>query len=483
MFLKKFDLISPRITLFFEGGKRHSSVGSGLITLISIKIIIILSIIFLREVLFKKFPTSYYYNRYSKTTLRYEMSPKEIFHFLTFGVRFKVDPLKVKIIGVKLNQLQYFQTKEDESHIDHWVYEICSENSVYVRVANERAKNEYFKSIADCSYCISKFYNATTKMYYNIENENFIYPIITSGFESENALNYGIFILSNYTGSEYVNTLGFYTLHFIDNYVNVEEYHQPFISYFNNFSMSMSKNTFATSHVNFNRLLLRTDDGYFVNKIKEKETFVFENHEKALNDLSVSNKKIIGSFYFWIKKRANVHERRYKKIQDALSSIGGLAKVVTGFASIINYLFLDFVVVNDLNKFFEVDKNQKVLQKRGTIISLGPSKKEIIVKKDFKKCVLGKKLKIFPFIQHKFFFKRRKIIEWILSYRVRILSEEKILKTHLMLKLIKFCWKDNLKKVIEIDKITGYNVTGSAPVNTSSSILDIEKERGIFKIK
>ena len=59
-----FDFISPRITLFYKGQLKHSSIPSVFISIISVISITILSIIFSLDFILRRNPTAFYYNRY-----------------------------------------------------------------------------------------------------------------------------------------------------------------------------------------------------------------------------------------------------------------------------------------------------------------------------------------------------------------------------------------------------------------------------------
>ena len=60
--LKSCDKLSPLINLYYRNQDRHSSLLSGILTIISYFILISLSIIFSLEFFLKKNPTSFFYN-------------------------------------------------------------------------------------------------------------------------------------------------------------------------------------------------------------------------------------------------------------------------------------------------------------------------------------------------------------------------------------------------------------------------------------
>ena len=81
MLLKRCDLISPRITLYFKGEQSHSSIFSGIVTIISYLFIFVYLIYDIKEYIYKENPTIYFYNRYVKDTGSYPLNSSSIFHF------------------------------------------------------------------------------------------------------------------------------------------------------------------------------------------------------------------------------------------------------------------------------------------------------------------------------------------------------------------------------------------------------------------
>ena len=49
MFLKEIDFLSPQISLYYQGSSSHSSIASGILSIITILLIIYISIIHLKD--------------------------------------------------------------------------------------------------------------------------------------------------------------------------------------------------------------------------------------------------------------------------------------------------------------------------------------------------------------------------------------------------------------------------------------------------
>ena len=64
MFFKKCDLISPSITLYFKGESIHSSIFSGVLTIVSYLTIFSFSIYYTIGFIYRSNPNIYFYTRY-----------------------------------------------------------------------------------------------------------------------------------------------------------------------------------------------------------------------------------------------------------------------------------------------------------------------------------------------------------------------------------------------------------------------------------
>ena len=67
---------------------------------------------------------------------------------------------------------------------------------------------------------------------------------------------------------------------------------------------------------------------------------------------------IIIAFYFWMQNRLQFYQRNYKKFQDVLGDIGGLSSIVLTLATIINFLFTDFIILLDTEELLLSSDNK-----------------------------------------------------------------------------------------------------------------------------
>ena len=355
---KYLDNVSPNITLFYKGYECHSSSISGIITILTYMAIIILGFIFSFDFVFKRNPTSYFYNRFVYDVGTFSFNNTGIFHFIQAGEtnNYTYDNRIVNVIGVN----DYSSLISENTNItlyDHWIYEPCNNQHIgnlkdYLNDSN----TSFYNGI-----CINKFYNKTTKKIININDTNFKYPIIAHGTSNPNSNPYGIFILRCQNHSELNKTdcydkdisdkkileVDIINMHFIDHYIDVKNYHYPLVRFHNKIRNQIVLSSYTINHLNFKPLKLNTHTGIILNSNSELNSFNFDVNEKLTNE--ESNTGIYGSFYFWMQNQMNIYDRTYQKVQDISASISGISKLLTIIGYYINYLFAKITLINDLS--------------------------------------------------------------------------------------------------------------------------------------
>ena len=285
---KQLDNLSPKITLFYKGLKRHSSSISGIITIIIYITIIILGLIFSFDFIFKKNPSSYFYNRFTYDVGTFSFNNKGIFHFIEIGNNIKYDNRIVNVIGI--NEYSSFIIEDINLTLyDHWIYEPCNNE----HIGNLKYYlNDFEKSFYN-GICINKFYNKTTKKIININDKNFKYPIIEHGSSNPNSNSYGIFILrcQNYSilnktycydkdiSDKKIIEVDIINLYFIDQYIDVTNYNYPLVRFYNKIRNQVVLSSYTINHLNFNPLKLNTHTGIILNSNNELISFNFYENE------------------------------------------------------------------------------------------------------------------------------------------------------------------------------------------------------------
>ena len=84
MFLKKIDFLSPEITLFYKGSLSHSSIVSGILTIIAIIIIIIISYCYAIELIEREnsLPNVSSFTLFAEDASSFPINSSSFFHFI-----------------------------------------------------------------------------------------------------------------------------------------------------------------------------------------------------------------------------------------------------------------------------------------------------------------------------------------------------------------------------------------------------------------
>jgi hypothetical protein len=152
----------------------------------------------------------------------------------------------------------------------------------------------------------------------------------------------------------------------VDNYADVLNYKNPLTKYLFAVTNGIFSGTFTTNHLNFNPAQVITDNGIFVENIKEEVSYIYSFNEKITSNqdllitddignpiLDENGKEkykstgIIIAFYFWMQNNLQLYQRKYQKIQDVLGDIGGLSSIILTIVSVINLLISDFIILLD----------------------------------------------------------------------------------------------------------------------------------------
>ena len=376
---QKLDILSPKITLFFKGKVHHSSSLSMFLSLLSILITICFSIIFLQD-LKRKNPSAFFYNRFLDEVNPIPYNSSGLFHLLNLtDDKFPYEPNKLfTIVGVD-NYMYLFDFNDIES-FDHYIYDYC-ENSDIKGIEELVLKNTF---LFNKLFCVKKFYNKTTQKIYNLNNEEFVYPELIYGASASQASVYGI-IVEKCKNSSIINnnhcysdeiinqglkTLIGYSIDFLDHNIIIDDYANPNSNIYHSIKNLYSFGTgYTTNHLNFLPTMLRTNNGYFLDNEVTLNSYKFSFNEKLTTLFSEEenpNKGIYAAFYFWFQNQEDTFVRSYKKIQDILGSITGIARIIFLCAKAINLLIHHYTYINDTN--FDLKLNyRKILDKTSSM--------------------------------------------------------------------------------------------------------------------
>jgi hypothetical protein len=296
MFLRKVDFISPPITIFYKGESSHTSIFSGILSLIVYGFTFIFGIIFFVNYFRRVNPQVYYYNRYVENAGEFPINSSSIFNFIQIidastNIPNEVDFDLVRIIGIE-ETIDEYEKNNNLSEYNHWIYGKCNNNSDIEGINNLITFERFTESA-----CIRKYYNKEEHKYYETTDINFKWPTLLYGCSHPNRTFYGIIMekCRNDTTKqlsdgkkcksedkiiEYIQNNSI-NLQLLDNLADVVNYKNPFTKYFYSITNGLFEDGYTINHLNLNPATLITDDDLFFEKTKEIESYFYEQNEKV----------------------------------------------------------------------------------------------------------------------------------------------------------------------------------------------------------
>ena len=358
MMIQNLDFLSPKITLFFKGRYKHSSILSGLITILSYSVILVCIIYYTLEFIDRSNPTIYFFNRYVEDTGVYPLNESSLFHYINLisASRNKTtiyDFNSIRIFGI-IRTLDSYIQKYEYSENDHWEYALCNYDE---DITHKKLKDIIDKNTFSQSACIKRYYSSTDKKYFNKGESGFIWPTLEHGMSHPNRTLYGIIVEScqNNSLKNNCNSIeaieSFFkryaiSLNFIDHYADALNYKEPFTYYFNSITSGLTiSTTISLNNLNFNPSLIRTHNGLIMDNLVQEKSHSFIQSEKVT--VNKQGKSAVSAFYFWMQNNMIYNERYYKRFQDLLSNIGGLGSFILLIGLSINKLFSYYVILLD----------------------------------------------------------------------------------------------------------------------------------------
>ena len=365
-FIRKLDMISPPITLYFKGEDQHSSIFSGILSIIVGLIILAATIYYFLGFINKDSPKAYFFNRYIEDAGDFPLNSSSIFNFIQFID--KKDDSKMgfdfnSLVAIGLEDLYYDEYMNDPdriSTIDHWIYGPCNFGTDIegIEYLIDRAKYNN-------SACIRKYYDKNKDQYFNTGENGFRWPMLEKGMSNKNRKYYGIIVQrcdqipeyiktkvpkckSSNEITEYISNVGL-IYEIVDHYADMLNYDMPFTKYIYEITSTMTNGIYIINHLNFNPASMVTHNGFFFDSTIEEHSYFFTQNEKHTIDQSVleegqtTNGCLIG-IYLWMQNSLQYYERTYDRIQDLLSDIGGISSILMTIAYYIN-LFVNHYMI------------------------------------------------------------------------------------------------------------------------------------------
>ena len=403
MLLKKCDLISPSITLYFKGESSHVSVYSGILSIIVIIIIANATIYYSLEFIDRKNPKAYFFTRYIEDAGIFPLNSTQMFHFIQVtepetNQKIPLDFQAFRIIGFDDAYADNYMNDGEIAKIkDHWIYGNCNNNSD-TKGISYLITHKYYEQSA----CIRKYYDANKKKYFSTEEQGFRWPVIKKGCSNPERTYYGIIMQRCDKASEFIKEQGpdckssseidqiisksSLSFQIIDHYADMLNYKIPLTKYFYELATGFLDNHYSVQNLNFNPASMLTHNGFFYDNEVKEDAYIFTQNEKQIlneEELNKDGKSINGcliAIYFWMQNTLQYYERHYDRIQDVISYIGGISSIALNTFSILNLLIHNFIVILDTeelalnseqknyNNLNEMIKKPKIFRKANTVM-------------------------------------------------------------------------------------------------------------------
>ena len=364
MFIKRLDFISPPVTIYYQGYLSHSSIISGIISIISISFILALAIYFSLDIIKREDPNVFSYNSFTEDAGIFPVNSSGIFHFISMGTlpdNFEINGVNFtdfRIIGFEESS-EYYLKDGDLYGRNHWLYGQC----------NNKTDTEGIGYLIDYSFfeksaCIRKYYSTEDKKYYDSNEPKFRWPEITHGTyhkdfkvyrvvvekcneESLNVITGGGKQCRNFYDSDNLNTTfyGIIYFYFVNHYIDALNYENPNIKFIYLIDGSIVQNSYISNNLNIHPTIVKTHNGLIFDNTEEKTGFLLDRNDVV--NSKVDNNEYFTTYTLWLKNIMNYNERRYKRIQDVISSIGGIYQFIMVISICINSLFNNYIILSD----------------------------------------------------------------------------------------------------------------------------------------
>lgn len=343
MIFKKFDLLSSKVTLFYDGDLRHKSIASGLLTVIAYMGIIIILFIYLEVLLKRENQTMIYYQKFEKDIGSWKTS-NQIFHYISFGTQEKIDFKAVQIIGTQMIAQAFVSLNLENNPkilfgIPHWLYEACDESDYRIHQNTISNKEEYFRSA-----CLKKYWNPGLRKYVTQNEPGFVHPEVAHGGSSNNDVTYNTIIRfcqeetiipsggeinpekkcysSEKEILDYLSKNKEITFNFVDHYADISNYHKPEVSFINSIQGNIETSVFFVNNLNFKPMDITTHKSLLFDSTENIRSYYYTSMSKV-GQAKPEHSTILASYQIHFENNVSLNERKYMKIPEALAEIGG----------------------------------------------------------------------------------------------------------------------------------------------------------------
>ena len=376
MSLRDFDLLSPKISLYYYGRIRHSANFGGILTIIMIFFCIIYIINIFLETYANASSTLHYYKHFFKDPGIYNFSNTDgIFHyFQIYNPKNNTQvSFNTKYIHLFMSYIQedYKINPELLSENDHWVYDNCREGIDNKYLSKDLFINTTFKN----GMCLRYYYNSTIGEYYPIEDYiNFIYPNISNvGINNNNHIGTIIekcnnnSILTKLFGicgdedeiEDYFNKNYGISFNILASEIIPSNHGKETYEFIYGISNTIKQKKIIETNLIISPLKIDIKGGIFSSSNDKKQSYSLHDNY-IIDEGSYKNSHILSIYNFCLSKTGYILKSSNLTVYDSFPKIGGIIQLIYYIFYGINYIYNRFTIVNDTKQlFFTLNSNNE----------------------------------------------------------------------------------------------------------------------------
>ena len=368
MKLNKIDYLSPQISLFYYGNRRHATIFGSILTILLFIISVFYIIYLLSSIWNHEISSFMYYRSYLPDLSHYYFNDSSgIFHY------FQIYDTKAKTFGeyntkyarIFMSRLYktYQENQDALSENEHWVYGKCRKGIDNKNIDENILEGNKLNKF-ELGACLRYYYDNINHKYIDIQDKDFKYPYLIHGNGNENNLFLETIIekcdnssiiresLGDCGSQEEINEYfskyrGIY-LQLLERKIEANNYEKPIIEYFNGIGASLNIESVSVNNINLSPFEIEIKTGAVYPRTKKIMTYSLDDNRKATWE-SKTNTKILGIFDYWIQNSGQVIKGGYRTIYDILPSIGGFIQLVHFIFYCLNYFYNKYVTLIDCN--------------------------------------------------------------------------------------------------------------------------------------
>ena len=378
MSISKFDFLSPKITLYYNGKSAHISYVGGLLSLLLIILIILLLVNIFFPMINPEISSIFIYEEnIDNDKYRQNIDYSGINHFFQIygysngGAFGDLDKKNIIIYGMKetSENINYNEEiKTNLSNTEHWIYDKC-ENLIEI---NRNLFSDISQIISNYtkSICLRFYFNPRNHKYYEVGLEGYISPYLEPSFLAEKRNIYKIIIEKcdnnsifndkfdfscndNNEIAKYLNLYNNVFMYFSNKQIIPRSHKNPFRKYFYSISSNFKKISYFENNIIFSPIKIISDKSLF-HPQKEYINYFLKNYYQ--NNIFVNNEqhKTIGIFNFYFRNNIMIYQRKYITFIDCLCNIGGIGQLLFFIFQIFNYFNSNYNTIENTKDLFKI---------------------------------------------------------------------------------------------------------------------------------